>query len=185
MTNDTTTRRPCPECGSAATDPHHEDNDLSVCFHCRLTFSPGTPDWPDEIKLLNYNAHPLARDVAGELIADDAREFSPTEAPERAEWLFKLLDTYLRKLNANRWMEFARLAPDFAGGTVFDKNDVAYALHHEDQDGNVNGVTAEELAMVTDDELAGAASVLEDWIFNHPTDWPDALQDARDMGRFE
>jgi len=171
-------RRPCPECGSASVIADYTDPDLTICMTCKLTFSPGTRDWPDEVKLANFNAHQLTRDIVGELIQQDPEEFHD----ERAVWAFATVDALVRRMSAGAFMEHARSAADYAGGTVFNKADVALALHSDASD--ISEVTEAEIAQVTQEELDGAASVIEEWIFNNGTDWPDALRDARDMGGF-
>ena len=55
--------------------------------------------------------------------------------------------------------------PDFAGGTVFVRDDVADALH----------IQAHE---ITDEQMYEARKAIENYIFNGAYSWTDALRDC-------
>jgi len=55
--------------------------------------------------------------------------------------------------------------PDFAGGAIFTREDVAHALFEPADGGNGRGPTDEDIARVTDDIVEQAVSVIHDYIW--------------------
>jgi hypothetical protein len=71
--------------------------------------------------------------------------------------------------------------PDFAGGTIFTRDDVAHALY--DDDGDVCAPPEEARARVTEAQMIESAEVIEAWIFNHSYDWTEAMRDLIESDR--
>ena len=67
--------------------------------------------------------------------------------------------------------------PDFAGGTIFTREDVAYALFAGEDD-DVEDVTPEMLAKVTDDHLRQSQNVMSNYIFEGSYSWSEAMRDC-------
>jgi hypothetical protein len=73
--------------------------------------------------------------------------------------------------------------PDFAGGTIFTRADVADALFMPDDGwGGWSTSVPDEasIARVTEDMLIDAAEIIDDYIFGGPYSWREALRDNID-----
>lgn len=71
--------------------------------------------------------------------------------------------------------------PDFAGGTIFTRDDVAAALFNNDADDPLN-VTPEQVAQVTDDMVRQARRVTDNWIgADGGYSWAEAIQDLVEL----
>lgn len=73
-------------------------------------------------------------------------------------------------------MQRVREHPDFAGGTVFVREDVAYALFGDEADEDPD-LEPEIVARVTDAMLQESQKVIEHWIFEGVYGWDEAMRD--------
>ncbi len=66
-----------------------------------------------------------------------------------------------------------RSHPDFAGGTIFTRSDIASALCADDGE-----PSSEQVAALTDEVREAAEQILADFIFASPYTWRQALRDS-------
>lgn len=73
--------------------------------------------------------------------------------------------------------EKVRNHPDFAGGTIFTREDVAVALFEPEAGWSLDkDITGDMLARVTPKVLKEAERVIYNWIFDGSYDWAEALR---------
>lgn len=73
--------------------------------------------------------------------------------------------------------EQVRSHPDYAGGTIWTREDVAEALFVPEESWGEVRPSEAEVAQVSQEAAARAASVLHDWIFEAIYSWREAIRD--------
>jgi hypothetical protein len=72
--------------------------------------------------------------------------------------------------------------PDYAGGSVWSREDVAGALYHNEEDDSYEHVTPEELDSVSESQMRQARNTTESWLgADGGYSWVDAINDLVDL----
>lgn len=75
--------------------------------------------------------------------------------------------------------------PDYAGGTIFIRDDLAAALKmhrapEEDWFAGMDDISEEEVGAVTDEEMAASRSITDNYLANSGYSWYEAIADNID-----
>jgi hypothetical protein len=74
------------------------------------------------------------------------------------------------------WKEI-REHPQFAGGTVFTRQDVADAIYEPQEDWKDEGAPRELAEGLTSEQISAAENTIRSYIFDSIYTWRDALRD--------
>ena len=68
--------------------------------------------------------------------------------------------------------------PDYAGGSVWNREDVAGAIYHNEEDDPFDHASEEEIASISDKQMQEARNVTDNWLgASGGYSWYDAIFD--------